>query len=274
MIDLHIHSTFSYDSDLSPMDVCEVAIKRNLKIIAFLEHLELNPEDPGYGYFNYGLYREIIEKLKRKYKNRLIILSGIEITYQKAYEMEIYAYLRDKKFDIIVGSIHYVENIPVDRWVEEKEKDKTFKKFLPYFDEVRSMCKSNLFNVVGHFDYFKKYMKNPEEFNIKEYERELRLLLKYIALKNMALEINTQGLRHFVGSPYPDKKIIELYKEEGGKNLTIGSDAHSSFEVGYKVFETMQFVKSIGIKEITVFNNRKAHKIKIEKIERYGKLSH
>ncbi len=266
MVDLHIHSTFSYDSSLSPMEVCEIAIKRGIKIIAFTEHLELNPQDPGYGYFNYRLYKDTLSKLSKKFKNKLLILSGIEITYQREYEMEIYAYLRNKTFDIIIGSIHYVEKIPIDQWVQERESATIPKKFLPYFDELRSMCKSNLFNTIGHFDYFKKYMKDPESFNLKEYEKELRLLLKYIALKNLALEINTQGLRQFVNSPYPHWEILKMYKEEGGKNITIGSDAHSGCEIGYNIHESLLKILSMGFDKITLFNEGSMHQLPIQKL--------
>lgn len=262
MIDLHIHTAFSQDSNLSPIKACEVAIERGIKVICFVEHIELNSEDPGYMYFNYGSFSETVNKLNQKYKGKLLILKGAEVTYQSLYEMDIFAYLRDKKFDLLMGSIHYVENIPIEKWMEKEESPYNF---LPYFREIRDMCKSRLFHIVGHFDYFRKYM-GRDNFTPKKYERELRLLLKYIALSGMGIEVNTQGMRQFHNLPFPSWELLKMYKEEGGEKIIVGSDAHEAFEIGYGIKEVLKKVKEIGFDSVFLIRGGNPRKIPIDKL--------
>ena len=41
-----------------------------------------------------------------------------------------------------------------------------------------------------------------------------------------ALEINASGLRQLARETYPSPAIVRRYHELGGRNVTIGSDAH------------------------------------------------
>ena len=57
-------------------------------------------------------------------------------------------------------------------------------------------------------------------------------ILRQLAVKGLALEINTSGLRQKIGETLPGKKFLTRYRELGGELLTIGSDAHLPGDLG------------------------------------------
>jgi histidinol-phosphatase (PHP family) len=54
------------------------------------------------------------------------------------------------------------------------------------------------------------------------YEPVLRALIE----SGTALEVNASGLRQVPRETYPSAAIVRWYRELGGRNVTIGSDAH------------------------------------------------
>ena len=66
-IDLHVHSKYSEDTDSEPEATIQWAIERGMNGLVFTEH-----------YF-YGV-SEPVEKLKEKYRGRILILRGVEFS--------------------------------------------------------------------------------------------------------------------------------------------------------------------------------------------------
>ena len=51
-------------------------------------------------------------------------------------------------------------------------------------------------------------------------------ILMALVESGTALEINTSGLRHPVGETYPAPAIVAWFRDMGGRDVTVGSDAH------------------------------------------------
>lgn len=66
-IDLHVHSSFSGDTDADPEDTIARAIERDLHGIAFTEHYSYEVSEP-------------VEILKEKYGSRVRIFRGVEFS--------------------------------------------------------------------------------------------------------------------------------------------------------------------------------------------------
>jgi histidinol-phosphatase (PHP family) len=85
--------------------MCRVAAERGLGYIAFTEHLDPFPGDPGYGFFNPEKYFKAVDSARCKYGERIRILTGLEFGEPHRYPGE-FEELTKLGFDFILGSVH------------------------------------------------------------------------------------------------------------------------------------------------------------------------
>ena len=123
---------------------------------------------------------------------------------------------------------------------------------------IINMVNTGLFNIVGHLDLPKKFMKAPT----KNIDDIVWSVLRAIKNQGMAIELNTAGLRKPVKEIYPSKRILEMCYQLKIP-LTLGSDAHDPEEVAYAFPPSIDLLKSIGYKEIITFKKRKPFKIEL-----------
>lgn len=71
------------------LEVCNIAVKLDLEEIGFTDHMDFNPRDLGYGFFNYEKYSSEIEKARTIFGDKLVIHKGIEVDYQNRYEDDV-----------------------------------------------------------------------------------------------------------------------------------------------------------------------------------------
>jgi histidinol-phosphatase (PHP family) len=102
------------------------------------------------------------------------------------------------------------------------------------------------------------------DFNYNSFKKEIDDILKLLISKKIGLEINTSGKRYFANGPVPDFDVVKAYTGMGGDIITIGSDSHLIKDIFYDIKETFETLDKMGIKEITVFKNRKPEKIKLK----------
>jgi len=109
-------------------------------------------------------------------------------------------------------------------------------------------------DIISHFDLPKKFNNFP---NIKEpIENEVVKTLELIKKKDVAMEINTGGLRKDVKQQYPTKEIIQRMYEHDIPVL-LGSDAHSPESIAYEFKRIINMLKEIGYSQLAHFNKRK-----------------
>jgi histidinol-phosphatase (PHP family) len=243
-VDYHVHSTFSCDGRSSINDLCEKAIELEFREIGFSEHVDFDPSDEGFGFFNYDAYKSAIKEAQLLFKNRLTIRGGVEIDYQKRFENQIRDWLKGKNFDFIIGSVHYVKGELINQQILAKKDLKEI--YGEYFTEVQNSIESSLFNFVGHLDIIRKYAPHRAvQRKGPEYAEKLDSILETIRERKMFLEINSKMsvLGHRVPEMLPSKETLKRYFDLGGKRISIGSDAHSKEELGSGVKETFDFLE-------------------------------
>ena len=248
LINLHIHSNYSFDSELDPDWIVKESIRRGFQYISITDHLDLNPNDPAYGDYDYEKSRELVERLRRDYKD-INILFGVEIGFESTREQEIREYLYGKEFDFCIGSIHIMENMMISKWAQMVDREGQWDRIALYYQEELALVRSGLFSVIGHLDYYKKYMDDQE--TAKNVWKEHRILIGEIfrvALdNNMLLEINTAGYIRKPREQYPSLSLLEYYKEMGGMGVTIGSDAHKKEQLFQGIDEANSIVQKLGL---------------------------
>lgn len=249
LTDCHIHSTHSLDGHDTIKAICRQAIRRGLGGVCFTEHLYLEPEDDSYGFFDYDRYMADLEAARRKYGDRLLIWSGIEISYQPHLEAEITAFLEGKDFDLVMGSVHYVDgDFVFSRVFDNRSEAEAYGR---YFEIVHQAVQSGLFDVLGHLDIVKRHgVRYYGPFLYKRYAGQIDTILKALIATDTALEVNASGLRHAPKEPYPGLEVLRRYRELGGELLTVGSDAHRASDVGRGIGEVIELLDQAGFKTI------------------------
>ena len=257
MIDYHVHSAYSGDSLTRLYDMCAKAVEIGITEIAFTEHLDFTPTDISYGSLIYDKWMEEIEEAREKFAGRLTILSGVEVDFQEKYIPEIKEFLDSHKLDFVLGSAHYVDGI----LLEEHEKyfpGKTERQaYLPYFETAIAAVESGLFDGLAHMDLCKRHgVRYFGEFRPEDYLPEIESVLKALIRQGMALEINTSGLRQAPKKIYPGLEILRIYTDLGGRNVTVGSDAHYPHHLGLGLNEAIEMLESVGISGIARYRER------------------
>jgi histidinol-phosphatase (PHP family) len=131
-----------------------------------------------------------------------------------------------------------------------------------YFRELNKMVEDGDFDVLAHMDIVKRYgTERYGPFSPLNHEVEIRKILRRLAVKGMALEVNTITLRRPVRETTPSSRIIQWFREEGGTQITIGSDAHSVENLGSGLSTALSHLRSAGFENLTSYELRRAHPI-------------
>jgi histidinol-phosphatase (PHP family) len=164
-------------------------------------------------------------------------------------------------WDYFIGSVHYVsESWDIDNpnKLSEWKKRDAFEVWSVYFDWLTRAANSGLFEIIGHADLPKKFGIYPKQ----DCTALIESFLKTAAKKNVAIELNTAGLRKNCKEIYPSRKIVSLAKDLGVA-ITFGSDAHAPEEVGMNFKEAIQLARQAGFTHARRFKQREAETIPI-----------
>jgi histidinol-phosphatase (PHP family) len=181
---------------------------------------------------------------------------GIECDFVPGSEDRI-ASLLERDFDYVVGSVHYLgedgamDDQRYDVWERIGDPDVLWS---TYFRWQAELVRSGLFDIVSHPDLVKMWgTDRPAPLRDPRFHYEP--LVEAIAEIGIAVEVSTAGLRKPVGEIYPSRALAEMCVEAGA-DFALSSDAHSPDQVGYGYDEALEFLKSLGVDRICVFEGR------------------
>jgi histidinol-phosphatase (PHP family) len=262
-VDMQVHSFRSHDGRASIADQCAQAVEIGLDEIGFSEHKDFDPADPVVNYFDYDAYRREIEAARTRWEGRLIVLAGIEIDYQIWFEDRIADYLSAHEFDFVLGSVHYVDRQML--MTPEYNRDRTRETaYRDYFRAVQDSVRCGLFDVVAHLEYAnRRGLAAWGLYDPRDYEEELAGLFELMIARDMPLEINTAGLHQGLGLTYPTAQTVGLYAAQGGRALSIGSDAHHPDQLAHAYPEAVRIALANGLTHVRTWRARKAQDVPI-----------
>ena len=112
------------------------------------------------------------------------------------------------------------------------------------------------YSVLGHLDMIKRYDPcgaYPDEKILPLVEQILRQAIA----DGKGIEVNTSSFRYGLPDLTPSRAILELYRDLGGRVLTIGSDAHETAHLGDHVPEVRRILREMGFREFCTFESMK-----------------
>jgi histidinol-phosphatase (PHP family) len=177
---------------------------------------------------------------------------GLEVDYFPGIEHELAQLLDPYPWDYLLGSVHFVDGIPVDQepgLVHELEVGDAWRR---YFAWLRDASASGLFDVLSHPDLVKIFGWRPPADETRGLHVEVA---DAVAEAGVCVEVSSAGLHKPVGELYPDAELLELCRERGVP-ITLASDAHRPEHVGRDVVRAAALARGVGYETVTVFERR------------------
>ncbi|MDD3173454.1 MAG: histidinol-phosphatase HisJ family protein [Herbinix sp.] len=264
--DYHVHSIISPDAKVPMIEMCESAYQKGLSEIVFTDHYEFYAHGIKSQYFHdeyiKGYFREL-EKCREFFDGKLLLKSGMEFG-QPHLEMEKSKEILDQyQFDYLIGSVHKLDNIDLEKLEYREETVHNIAE--RYYLELLKLSEQGEFDCMGHLDLFKRHACRhgfPDEF--ERHELTIRRILKNLIERGKGIEINTSGIRQEAKEAMPSLTILKMYKELGGKIITVGSDAHQPQDIGADFDIAYELLRLAGFDCIMSYNKREASAVFIE----------
>jgi histidinol-phosphatase (PHP family) len=255
--DYHMHSDHSCDCRIPMSDMCRSAISKGILEIAFTEHFDPKPEDICSGKYYPAQFFASIEECRAEFGPQgLIIKAGVEVGEMHLYREEVNAVLNVYPYDLVLGSLHWCRGESVFR-PEYFSKRDAQTAACDYFAELLELAEGGGFNILSHLDVVKRLgFTVYNQFDINEFENEVRPILAACIRNGIAPEINTSALRMVVNQTHPTLEVIRWYREMGGELLSIGSDSHRPDHLGLNLDKAIEIAKEAGFTRLTHFAQR------------------
>lgn len=263
--DYHVHTEFSDDSVYPMESVIRDAIAMGMKEICITDHVDYGIKedwdcgrpiayrngDP-YANVDYPRYMDTIRRLKETYGSQITIRTGMEFGIQTHTISQFESLFARYPFDFIILSIHQVED--KEFWTQDYQRGRSQKEYNEgYYEEMLSVVKQyKNYSVLGHMDLITRY----DEAGIYPFEKVKPIIteiLKQVIADGKGIEFNTSWHRYGLKDTTPSVEILKLYRELGGRVITLGSDSHKPEQLGAYIEEGKEILKGLGYEEFCTF---------------------
>ena len=266
MWDTHLHTEFSGDSQARMSDMIAAGRAAGLSGMIFTDHLDWNyPCEPGRFELDFYGYHDAVTRAMSENPD-IEIRAGIEVGLQPQLANRHREFLHKVAFDFVIGSIHVVNGADpyYPEFFENRPADEAYAE---YFECTKKNIMDFMeFDALGHLDYVVRYgLKNlgPAWGAISFYKHRpvIEEILDFLIRHDKALEVNTGSYRNNMSEPNPSYEIIKLYRDMGGKLITLGSDAHKPENVADGFGRTADRLRGLGFTSQAVYINRILHEM-------------
>ncbi|MDO5014999.1 MAG: histidinol-phosphatase HisJ family protein [Clostridia bacterium] len=265
VMDMHVHTDNSFDASDAAIKLCERAYDNHLRAVSFTDHLEVDSFVPIEDFRTLtNAYFDAV-KSRDVYIGSVIVAAGIEMG-QPHYNMELSQKILGKyNYDLVLASVHNLRDREDFSQMDYSKLD-IDSLLKEYFNEELEMASVANYDVLAHLTYPLRYIVGEYGINVdlSKYKDIIDGILRAVIDREKSLEINSSGLRQKIGKPMPDIDIIKRYRELGGQNITIGSDAHRTEDLGSGIEECMSMALNIGFSHICLYQNRESLRIPID----------
>lgn len=254
MFDYHMHTVVSYDGHNTPLEMAQAAAKAGLQEICFTDHLDYQLSVPREKTsYTPAAYRAAYADVRVP---GLSIRHGSEVGMTPWNKDEIIRDLSAYPYDFVIGSVHFINDEDVyypEFWVGRD--------FLAterfYFEEMLHCVQlHDGFDVLGHLTYISKVKGHPSPriIPVEDHKEVIAEIMKTLIAKGKGMEINTSGVDR-CGDFLPGIPYLKLFKDLGGRIITVGSDAHTFDRVGQYITDACDLARDI-FGHVCTFQNR------------------
>lgn len=270
LYDTHMHTRFSGDSDAAPEDMIKTAREKGLTGLCFTDHLDIDyREEPHLFDLDFEKYFREMPVIKEKNESDDFHIGiGIEMGLQPYLAPKHHELLKKYDFDFVIGSVHVINGY--DPYYENFYKNINVRDaYRTYFDQVLENIRAfDEYDTLGHLDYVVryglKYFGSPAaDCPFEVYRSQIEKILRHLIMHGKSLEVNTGAFRYGMSEPNPSYQILQFYYDLGGRDITLGADAHEPKDVGIAFDTVVPRLKKIGFEYFNVYMNRMPVKMQL-----------
>ena len=261
--DYHMHTPLCRHATGAPTEYAAQALAVGLTEIGFSDHSPMPRDDFDEWRMylrNLDEYVASVEAARRDHP-QLTIKLALEVDFLPGQEGWIRELAAMHPWDYFIGSVHYVS----DSWdidnpykLSEWKKRDAYEVWSVYFERLTQAAESGLFEIIGHADLPKKFGIYPT----RDCTGLFATFLDAVAKHDVAMELNTAGLRKDCREIYPSPQIVQMAAARGIP-ITLGSDAHAPGEVGLNFAEALSLARGAGYQQACRFTRRRRELVAI-----------
>ncbi|MBI4325427.1 MAG: histidinol-phosphatase HisJ family protein [Chloroflexi bacterium] len=261
--DYHMHTPLCRHAIGEPTEYAAHALSVGLTEIGMSDHNPMVRDDYDDWHMRFDQLDEYVDKVEKARRDhpKLAIKLALEVDYLPGHESWIRDLAARHPWDYFIGSVHYV----TDTWdldnpkrLAEWQQRDPFAVWTDYFERLAQAAESGLFEIIGHADLCKKFCFYPKQDCAHLYRRFLEAAKK----GDVAIELNTAGLRKDCREIYPNPQILQMAYEMGVP-ITFASDAHDPKEVGLNFAEAVALARSVGYTQCCRFTRRQREIVRL-----------
>lgn len=266
--DCHVHSDCSPRGFDSVIGLCEQAVHRGLMGFAVTDCCDCDrlEEMRFAGRVTESVY--CVHKARAVFGGDLIISSGIEVWQPLDAYASADKIINAGQFDIVLASVKkYPDGTKIsDVDYSEMTENEIVKNLEYYYELLYRTVKWGNFDVLSQLTLPMRYIQSSEApyFSIRYCDDIIENILRYLAENDKALEVNTAALRGKLNMILPPVRYLRMFRELGGKYITVGSGAHGVESLGSDLSEGISLVAEAGFENYCYFDRRKPVSINIE----------
>lgn len=268
--DLHTHTSFSFDGapEATPDALCRRALEVGVSHLAITDHCDVNGEVEGiYTPYDHEKAWAAMYAAKEKYKGRLNLSLGIELGNAHQYPAEAAEVLSRHPYEFVIGSLHNLTDVPdfcMLRYemMSDAQIHRLFDRML---EETLSLISFSGLHTLGHLTYMHRYITLAQKpFDFKPHYDKIAAVYQGLISRDMALELNVSTLWKGLGIAMPTLELLKLYKDLGGRLITVGSDGHSPEHVGKCIRKGYALLQTTGFHEVMVVEDGERSSVSID----------
>jgi histidinol-phosphatase (PHP family) len=189
----------------------------------------------------------------------LPVLLGLEMDWLEDRRAEIAAFLEGRPFDIVLGSVHFLDARAIDDPTDpDRDRLPLAELWSRYLEQFVAAAGSGLYDVMSHPDLPKVFGRRiPPAL-----DGLLDDAVAAIAEAGVAIECSSAGLRKPVGELYPEPSLLARFRR-AGVPATLSSDAHAPEDVGRDFPTAVAALRGAGYTTITRFAAREPEQVEL-----------
>lgn len=250
----HNHSKWS-DGEPSFSEIHAFAKSAGVEILGLSDHLCIYPDGtvPDFSLAPSQVEEYLADVLSFRDHGNIEIRVGLEFDWFEGHKDLIAPFVERIPLDYRIGAIHHVEmqqfDVDTSFWTS-KTADEQDAVYIKYWQLVREMAESRLFDIAAHLDIPKKFGFYPNS----DIGAVIDEAIDSIKEAGMVVELNTAGYNKPCADGYPSLDILQLCcKKE--IPVTLSSDGHLPEHILFEFDRGLARLKKAGFNSITRFRN-------------------
>lgn len=262
--DQHMHCIASFDAKGTLPEMIAAAEAAGLRAVCFTDHVDMSECQTGHTAPSWPRLKETFAARLAEHAD-MADGQGVEVRFGvelgevcQAPEVAKDAAMQEE-LDFVIASVHNLPEEPDFKFYDYRSEADCETLNHRYLAELLRTAEYDFFDVMGHVGYTFRYMQQKgfrEKITVEKYGDELREIFVRLIENGCGIECNTSGFRSDGTFPYPDRDVLELYRDLGGEIITVGSDAHVPEQVGMHLTDTYALLQACGFLYVTEYRRR------------------